>query len=161
MQIQQQDSNTVMLTAQAAASLLMGKKHLTFIGAERIQPHAEFRDDLMALTGCRLFRTRAEFKPGAPGIRVGTAVTRDPVYFVVFTPDTLEGRIATAAVVLKHYGDNVLHAIVRRQVEEPIVGLRAAPGNSEVGFELGTAYVIIVIALEALANGTAIDTSLN
>ncbi len=52
-----------MLSPQAAAGLLMGEKHLTFIGAERFQEHRGFLSDMVALMPeCLLFRTQAEYQ---------------------------------------------------------------------------------------------------
>jgi hypothetical protein len=115
-----------MLSPRAAASLLMGKKHLTFIGAESIREHVDFGNDLAALMhGCLLLRTGVEWQyiPGAPPRVVVSSWFKEPVFFVLFAPDTVQNRLATAAIALKYGAGQALCDLASRRVEGPIVML--------------------------------------
>ncbi len=84
-------------------------------------------------------------------------VTTGPSFLVLFAPDTLENRIATAVIAVKYGGTKGLCDLGRRQVEAPIVMLPAPGDGDRLSPELGTAYGVIINSLRAVAEGAATD----
>lgn len=155
------------LNSQEAAAFLMGKRHIAFIGCAHIPDHQSLIADLAELLPGQvgIYVTLAEWRPspGAPKYILTAATPGDtrPEYTVAFIPDDLQGRRATGLLVAKYGGRaGALYTLTAGCVDAPILMLYV-PGLKTLPDEIQQGYLVTVHALQALAEGHAIDVTSN
>jgi hypothetical protein len=156
------------LDSREAATLLMGKQHLAFMGCAQVTEHRDFMRDLTeVLPGeVAVFTVTAEYrfvvdhppksflaapKPGA-----------GPAYFLAFAPISETAVIATTAVMVVNGGGSMIPAFIKKvRSPNPPVFLFPEPGESTASPKLTEAYAVIAKVLQDLHEGRAIDTTSN